>query len=82
MDGDGLTGRQDEVVYPLNDEHRRIMALSTIEKGSALTHAILTQRLGTVFWIMHRKEDFACYNTSQRTKRIGARRKEVPSTSG
>ena len=29
------------------------------------------------------KEDFACYNTtSQRTKRIGARPTEVPSTSG
>jgi hypothetical protein len=45
-DGDGLAGRLDEVVYPPSKEQRRIMSLSTIEKRSTLTPAILSQRWG------------------------------------
>ena len=43
-DGDGISGRENEVVYPPNEEHRRIKALSTTEKRSALTPEILSRR--------------------------------------
>jgi hypothetical protein len=40
-DGDVLSGRMDEVVYPQNKDRRRINALLTTEKRSALTPEIL-----------------------------------------
>lgn len=41
-DGNGLTGRRDELIFPPNEEHKRIMLLSTTEKRSALTPEILS----------------------------------------
>jgi hypothetical protein len=42
-DGDGLTGRQDEMVFPPNEDRTRIYALSTTKKRSALTPEILSR---------------------------------------
>jgi hypothetical protein len=49
-DGDGLAGRQNEVVYPPDEERRRIMSLSTAEKRNALTPEILSRRWGISVW--------------------------------
>jgi hypothetical protein len=45
-DSNGLTGRQDEIVFPPNKDRTRIYALSMTEKRSALTPEILSQRWG------------------------------------
>ena len=45
-DGDGMAGRQNEVVYPPDEERRRIMSLSVAEKRNALTPEILSRRWG------------------------------------
>jgi hypothetical protein len=44
-DGDEQTGRRDELtIFPPNEKHLRLMALSTIEKHSALAPKILSRR--------------------------------------
>jgi hypothetical protein len=45
-DGDGLTGRRDEIIFPPNEDRTRIYALSTTKKRSALTPEILSRRWG------------------------------------
>jgi hypothetical protein len=45
-DGDGLTGRQDKIIFPPNENRTRIYALSTTEKRSALTPEILSRQWG------------------------------------
>jgi hypothetical protein len=47
-DGDGLTGRQDEIVFPPNQDRTRIYALLTTEKCPALTPETLSRRWGIV----------------------------------
>jgi transposase len=44
--GDGLSGRKDNDVYPMDTESRNILALSTSEKRSVLTPEILSRRWG------------------------------------
>jgi hypothetical protein len=46
MDGDGLSGHSDDIVYPMGKESRKLFSLSTNEKRSVLTPAILAQRWG------------------------------------
>ncbi|KAI2493496.1 hypothetical protein MHU86_21046 [Fragilaria crotonensis] len=42
--GDGLSGRTDNDVYPMDGESRKLFSLSTSEKRSALTPEILSRR--------------------------------------
>jgi hypothetical protein len=44
--GDGLSGRNDNDVYPLNGESRKLFALSWSKKRSDTTTEILSQRWG------------------------------------
>ncbi|KAI2511648.1 hypothetical protein MHU86_2714 [Fragilaria crotonensis] len=44
--GDGLSGRTDNDVYPMDGESRKLFSLSTSEKRSALTPEILSRRWG------------------------------------
>ena len=44
--GDGLSGRNDNVVYPMDDESRKMFALSTSEQRSTITPEILSRRWG------------------------------------
>jgi hypothetical protein len=44
--GDGLSGRNDNDVYPMDAESRNLFALSTSGKRSALTPEILSRRWG------------------------------------
>ena len=42
--GDGLSGRNDNDVYPMDDESRKLFALSTSNKRSVITPEILSWR--------------------------------------
>ncbi|KAI2508432.1 hypothetical protein MHU86_5959 [Fragilaria crotonensis] len=42
--GDGLSGRNDNDVYPMDDESRKLFALSMSDKESVLTPEILSRR--------------------------------------
>ena len=44
--GDGLSGRNDNDVYPMDDESRKLLALSTSNKRSVITPEILSRRWG------------------------------------
>ncbi|KAI2502898.1 Reverse transcriptase (RNA-dependent DNA polymerase) [Fragilaria crotonensis] len=44
--GDGLSGRNDNDVYPMDDESRKLFALSTSDKRSVITPEILSRRWG------------------------------------
>ena len=44
--GDGLSGRNDNDVYPMDDESRKMFALSTSEQRSIITPEILSRRWG------------------------------------
>jgi hypothetical protein len=44
--GDGLSGRNDNYDYPMDDESRKLFALSTSEKQSVITPDILSRRWG------------------------------------
>jgi hypothetical protein len=48
-DGDGLSGRIDKVIYPPNEDRRRINAMTMKEKRSALTPEIISQQWGIGF---------------------------------
>jgi hypothetical protein len=45
-EGDGLDGHRDEDVYPLDPEARKIFAITTEERRSAITPPILSRRWG------------------------------------
>jgi hypothetical protein len=42
--GDGLSGCNDNDVYPMDDESRKLLALSTSDKRSVITPEILSRR--------------------------------------
>ncbi|KAI2503959.1 hypothetical protein MHU86_10525 [Fragilaria crotonensis] len=42
--GDGLSGRNDNELYPMDDESRKLFALSTSDKRSVITPEILSRR--------------------------------------
>jgi hypothetical protein len=44
--GDGLSGRNNNYVYPMDDESRKLFALSTSEKRPVITPEILSRRWG------------------------------------
>jgi hypothetical protein len=44
MEGDGLEGRNDEMVYPTNEDDRVLMKMKLSERGSVITKEILARR--------------------------------------
>jgi hypothetical protein len=70
-DSNGLTGRRDEVIFPPNEEHKRILALSMTEKRSALTPGY---RIGNC------QEYLTRYHLGWRTECFCTRQTEGPST--
>jgi hypothetical protein len=46
MNGNGLDGRRDKEVYPLDPDARSMMKLSTSGRGSVITKEILSRRWG------------------------------------
>jgi hypothetical protein len=42
--GDGLSGHENAVVYPMTEDSRKLFALSKDEKHSAITPEILSRR--------------------------------------
>ena len=41
MDGDGMSGHQNDVVYPVSHEGRRVMALSVVDKCGVISNEVL-----------------------------------------
>ena len=60
VDGDGMSGHLNEEVYPIGDEARKVMTMSTDEKVGIISKEVLSPSMG--HWIGHSSENIESYN--------------------
>ena len=54
LDGDGMSGHQNEVVYPMSQDERQVMALLTDDKSGVISKEVLARRWGIGLETAHR----------------------------